>query len=115
MVPGVDVILGIDVINRLGGVTVKMDGVAPRAQFGTVCCAVTPQCKQLVQIEEMDFQSEFDGNRWTVKWRWRAGAPQLRTGASCYKIPGDVREEFDKEVQSWIDEGIIVPVATSFP
>jgi transposase InsO family protein len=113
MVPGVDVILGMDVITQLGGVTVKMGGATPRAQFGVVCCAVPPRRSQLVQIEEKDFWADFDGDHWTVGWRWKAEAPDMRRGASCYKIPGDVQEEFDKEVQSWIDEGIIVPTHDS--
>jgi hypothetical protein len=110
ILPGVDVILGMDVIGRLGGVTVSVEGGTPRVQFGTVTGCVAAQLTRTKSIEDKDFTAEFDGRKWTVKWKWKSsGAPVPRNRVGCYSITDEVKEDFDKEVKSWIDEGILVP------
>ena len=45
----------------------------------------------------------------TVKWKWSAEEPVLFNNVSCYKVKDELRKPFDAEIQSWIDEGILVP------
>ena len=119
IVLGVDIILGMDVITRLGGVTIKPDGV----QFELHRCASSVQSPEFsgktanakpdnhCVIEDKDFHAEFNGTRWTVKWVWKGKPPVLRNKVGCYghSIQTDVLEKFEKEVDRWIEEGILVP------
>ena len=63
-------------------------------------------------IEDIDFSAEFNGEHWTVEWKWKGGlVPTLRNTASCYKsnLEPEKLENFHKEVQRWIDEEILKP------
>ena len=109
LVDGVDVVLGVDVIDRLGGVTVRCG----RVSFGdvgvvSVCQAVDAK----VAVEDPDFYAMFDGQKWTVRWFWRNNQPvKLNNRISCYdrKLEGRKKVEFEKEVDWWIAEWILVP------
>ena len=66
LVDGVDIILGMDVINQLGGVTVRWSKV----QFGVVQCSVAiglllvsgdNKGHEMCSIEDKDFKASFDG------------------------------------------------------
>lgn len=120
LVDGVDVVLGVDVIDQLGGVTVTQGKVC----FGAVGVASVSQgiehrstgesddsCSGIV-IEDPDFHATFDGQKWIVKWFWKNNEPVTLTNkVSCYdkKLEGQTKEEFEKEVDRWIAEGILVP------
>ncbi|KAF2349045.1 hypothetical protein FHG87_020199 [Trinorchestia longiramus] len=118
LVDGVDVVLGTDVIDRLGGATVKRGKV----EFGSgriemACPAIEQATKkegvqgQLV-IDDSDFSAKFNGEYWTVKWRWKNDQPvTLRNTVSCYEktLTGAKKEEFEKEIDRWITEGILLP------
>lgn len=120
LVNGVDVVLGVDVIDHLGGVTVNKGNVC----FGAIGVASVSQKTEhrpsggiddsdsKVVIEDPDFHAIFDGQKWTVKWLWKNNAPvTLKNKVSCYdkKLDGRKKEEFEKEVDRWIAEGILVP------
>lgn len=120
LVNGVDVVLGVDVIDHLGGVTVNKGNVC----FGAIGVASVSQetehrpsggiddSDSKVVIEDPDFHAIFDGQKWTVKWLWKNNAPvTLKNKVSCYdkKLDGRKKEEFEKEVDRWIAEGILVP------
>ena len=65
-----------------------------------------------MEIADKDFCAVFHGKVWTVEWCWRDnGAPVLKNKISCYdkQLSGHKKEEFDKEVQRWIAEGILIP------
>ena len=127
LVDGIDVVLGIDVIDELGGVTVGRGLVyfgALKTLEGAVVGNVvenqgvedklTNECVKgsQVVVEDKDFHAVFDGMKWIVKWLWKDGKPVvLKNQVSCYdkKLEGRKREEFDKELDRWIDEGILVP------
>ena len=75
---GIDVVLGMDVINKLGGVMVTGSEI----QFGSQrrdCCSVVENdvekdAKAMI-IDDKNFFGEFDGEAWTVKWVWKGDKP----------------------------------------
>ena len=116
LVPGVEAIIGMDVICQLGGVTVTRDGV----KFETARSASTVQLSEngykavgekSMVIEDQDFRAEFNGREWTVEWFFKDNPPELRNKVACYEnsLQGSAREEFEREVDRWIDEGILMP------
>ena len=48
---------------------------------------------------------------WTVEWVWKDQAPVLKNRLSGYntKLDAEKIEMFDKEVERWIQEGILLP------
>ena len=120
---GVDLVMGMDAIEQLGGVTVAGGEVT----FGKPHCAVSQEPaseggeidgresgegNRLCEIEDKDFHAEFDGERWTVEWKWKSREPPvLRNRISCYErsLSGEARGGFEREVERWIEEGILVP------
>ena len=56
---GIDVIIGMDVINEMGGVTIKEAEV----KFGDVPCAVAAHRMNVCKIEDKDFEANFDGEK----------------------------------------------------
>lgn len=99
-----ELILGMDVVKRLGGVT-----IGSTVTFGMA--AVT--CRSQVHIDDVDFTASFDGSVWTVKWKWLDGEPKLKNNISCYKIREHQKEAFVSEIDAWINEGILEPVPES--
>ena len=112
VVEGIDVVMGMDVIDQLGGVTVCKRTV----RFGEgVCLAASKPMSarnSTCVIDDKDFRATFDGTHWTAEWRWKGNSPPtLRNKVSCYdkQLEGEKREKFDREVDRWIEEGILVP------
>jgi ribonuclease HI len=109
-------ILGMDVVERLGGVNVWPNR---KVTFGVAAAAVRPLSSAQesgdgldnVKLDDVDFSAFFDGKKWTVKWKWLNGEPEMHGKVACYAMNENVRADFDKELQSWIDEGILQPVA----
>jgi len=120
IVGGIDVLIGMDVIRQLGGVSVGQHKI----QFGKrVACLVVgagvPAGEQTCQREELvihdkDFDAKFDGKVWTVRYFWKGagqGTPNLKNRVALYDrgLDGAKREKFEQEVEQWIEEGILVP------
>ena len=142
LIGDLDVVLGMDVIEQLGGVMVRNDGV----DFGVGQClmarnegyrAVTeregPGGPQRVQdpartlhgddseaeeaaeictIEDKDFGAKFDGEAWTVTYLFKEDQdPILANKVSCCErdLSGRKKEEFEREVDHWVEEGILMP------
>ena len=115
IVGSIDVVIGMDVIEKLGGVTVGDKTV----QFGRVACAVVDgtqaqvtQRPEGLTIQDKDFEATFDGNVWTVTYFWKEGcAPELRNKVDMYNngMQGATEELFNKEVEKWIEDGILLP------
>ena len=115
LLEGFDIVLGMDVVEKLGGVTVR-EG---RVEFGSRPCMVSqglePEPSKVagqLEIVDKDFVASFDGVQWTVKWHWKqAEPPVLRNKVSCYDrgLVGTRRQEFEREVERWIQEGILKP------
>ena len=104
-----DLILGMDVIQRLGGMT--LGGADDTVHFGLVASEV----RQSMTIEDVDFSAQFDGFKWTVRWKWAGEEPHLVGRVSDYGIKEDLRPQFEKEVELWIKEDILVPVPDDQP
>ncbi|XP_068237273.1 uncharacterized protein [Palaemon carinicauda] len=115
LVNGVDVVLGVDVIDQLGGVTVTQGKVCFGA-FGVASvgqeikrrlCGERDKNSSTVVIEDPDFHARFDGQKWTVRWFWENNETvTLKNKVSYYdkKLDG-----WKKEVDRWIAKGILVP------
>ena len=106
LVCGADVILGMDIKRRLGGVCISKDSCVP---WGSKHCvvgaaAVDSQDMQL-KIEDIDFKAEFDGNRWTVEWMWQDGEPLLSNKCAQYAVPGEYKSEYEAELDQWVNDG----------
>lgn len=134
----IDLVLGMDAIARLGGVSVRC---GEKVEFGVQCCGAGAEaepdrcdqkidiarhkviddheksvgvCKpraQDVVIEDSDFKAIFDGRTWTVEWKWKVEPPRLKNKIECYdrQMDADTIKGFEKEVESWIEEGILMP------
>ena len=144
LIDGVDVVLGMDAINQLGGVVIACGEPVTFGRAMKKCClpvrnegakcAVMVKSQKSVKsdvvtgthvkgvvdeelrpepckIEDKDFAASFDGEKWEVEWFWKGERPVLKNHIGCYEhsLKGKVKEEFDKEVERWIDEGILVP------
>ena len=118
LVAGIDVILGLDAIDRLGGATIAKGQVKFGNQYVTKMArgansndTIQVTKPRPCQIEDEDFQAHFDGVKWTVEWQWTAGPPMLTNEIGCYEstLTGEIRVEFEKEVERWIDKRILIP------
>lgn len=108
---GIDAILGMDFVNQRGGVTLIGNLVK---FFDKEVCetkgVVALTCE--TAVEDTDFSAKFNGQFWTVSWRWKEGRPpQLKNRIGCYestKKP-EVKDKFDKELEEWIRKGWLKP------
>ena len=106
MVDGVDVVLGMDAIETLGGVKVWRNKV----QFGNICSVA--YSGKSPDIVDRDFEAWFDGKNWEVRYYWNEkGEPRVRNTVSEYtkKLTEDQQKEYEAEVERWIEDGILVP------
>ena len=85
LVGDVDVILGMDVIEKLGGVTIMADKVVFGEDTGVICATVTGR-ERSPDIQDDDFDAWFEGDKWTVRYKWNeTGPPQLSNTVGKYK------------------------------
>ena len=103
---GYDLLLGMDSIMQLSGITVNGTGnIRFSRHEKRVCAAIT--------LAEADFHAEYDRdtNAWTVSWKWSGDRPpiSLRIRLSEYPPPVLLREQFEEELQAWIDGGWLRP------
>ena len=126
----VDVILGLDLVldhglrvfSSTGSVQVQF---APDSQFvsrrlgeafssqdsalvGNANEASESKLRQSLKVCDKDFTANFDGAHWTVSWRWSQNPPVCCKRPN-YIVPEADRAAFDEEIQTWVDEGILVP------
>ena len=103
---GFDLLLGMDVIKKLGGVHIDEGGKARFAEAAQTL-GVT------IELEQPDFRAEFDQRTksWTVPWEWSDDQPleKLYNRVPEYTIPVRARAEYDEKLQNWIDNGWLVP------
>ena len=126
VVPGYGVLLGMDIIDKLGGVTVRKQGKE-------VCFGVEEELSNLekdsstrerervvvasacdvetLAISDKDFEAEFKNGKWEVSWVWAEGdeAPLLRNRVEQYSMADDVKSAFHREVQEWVEKGYLQP------
>ncbi|KAK4294952.1 hypothetical protein Pmani_032459 [Petrolisthes manimaculis] len=108
-----DFILGMNGITALHGVRV----CSPRdvrfgiEEVGLHASAVASST--MPEIDERDFRVIYDSytKQWTVSWNWCDGKkpPTLFNTVAEYKVPEEVREEYENELTQWIMDGWLVP------
>ena len=102
---GFNLLLGMDVIKKLGGVHIN-GGMAHFAEAAHTLGAT-------IELQQPDFHAEFNQSTksWTVSWKWSGDQPpeKLYNRVPEYNIPVRARAEYDKELQNWIDNGWLVP------
>ena len=103
---GYDLLLGMYSITQLGGITVNETGNIRFSRCEKrVCAAIT--------LDEADFHAEYDRdtNAWTASWKWSGNQPRisLRNWLSEYPPPAWLREQYEEELQAWIDSGWLRP------
>ena len=106
MVEGVDLVLGMDIIEVLGGVKIWGNKV----QFGNLCAvSYTGKAPDIV---DCDFEGWFDGRSWEVRYFFNEkGEPHLNNKVSEYprRLEANKEQQYQAEVERWIEEGILVP------
>ena len=94
---GFNLLLGMDVIKKLGGVHINEGGKAHVAEAAHTLGAT-------IELEQSDFCAEFDQRTksWTVSWKWSSDQPpeKLYNRVPEYTIPVRACAEYDKELQN---------------
>jgi len=119
--PGYKMLLGMDIIVKLGGITVSK---------GKVKFATSSACTASVtSIEDQDYSIKFEAGKWVVKWKWnengsdariceseelsdaevKSQGPILRNRISQYPPKESSVEAFEEEVEQWITDGWLRP------
>lgn len=113
---GFDMILGMNGILSLGGVSVSPGGGVCFGDRLLHCCsmAVAQEDKTgEIVIDEKDFRAVFDerSRSWTVSWKWATGEEPdiLKNTISQYKISAAAKCQYDKEIERWIELGWLIP------
>ena len=121
---GFDFILGMNAISALGGVTVcsshdvkfgPLGQMSPSTGASPVHTSspVQPICCSAITVDEPDFTASFDAeeNAWTVKWKWSNGHEPgvLKNKIPEYAVPDSARNEYENELEEWIENGILLP------
>ena len=113
---GFDFVMGMSGISVLGDVTVRsLDDV----KFGVEESEVVSVAGSALStnVEERDFTVTYDNktNKWTMLWKWNSGVgPQhLQNTVPEYRVPRDVRQEYESELCQWIEDGWLIPYEES--
>jgi transposase InsO family protein/ribonuclease HI len=109
ILPGVDMLLGMDGIVAFGGVTISETG---KVEFNSKKEQITCVGQSTsLQIEDTDFSAIFFNGKWTVKWKWKEETrdPELSNTQTHYAMKPEVRAEFEKEIEDWIRDGWLQP------
>lgn len=110
IVPGVDMLLGMDIIGRLGGLRIGSDGCVRFGDDNIACLFKRSECQnEPIVVSDKDFSAVFKDGKWEVEWNWLDGPPKLANQIPGYRVPGEVAVEFHKEVEEWIQNGWLVP------
>ena len=114
---GFEVILGYDFLSKYGLSILPNDeckSILNQALLsGTLMNPIDDSsdsnCDVCIKIEDKDFSAKFDGEDWVVSWHWKNGVPQVLPKRPNYKIKEKEKDAFDKEINTWISDGILVP------
>ncbi|XP_047138933.1 uncharacterized protein LOC101234956 [Hydra vulgaris] len=61
--------------------------------------------KQFVDIKDKDFDANFDGMKWTAKYKWKQDEPQLKNFVTQYKVKPKLIHQFNEEMDLWVENG----------
>jgi hypothetical protein len=108
----VDLVIGLDVILRIG---LQVGGKACRTQvtFGVDEHAASASFKGEVprvdlSINESDFNACFSQGNWEAEWKWRDDCTNLNTSFPHNVVSAEDVVDFDSEIASWIQDGILI-------
>lgn len=110
---GVDVILGLDAIQRTGlHLDIQESGLTvcfPLCKASRPTAVSAPAMSDSAcEIEDCDFQAKFSG-KWIVQWCWKESSV---TGG-CSSYPHNIVSQADEvacnaEIEEWVEDGILV-------
>ena len=113
---GVDIVLGFDLLSRSMFQITPKNG-QPQKEFRRIrrdaICQKNPARKgkivENIDIEDEDFSAKFNGEFWTIEWRWK-GVGQKAKSRKFYNghVKNQDRQLFDNEVSDWIKQGILI-------
>jgi len=113
----VDVILGLDVISRSGlfirnvngelQVSFESDSLAAPASASVNCSDVSTFHSDSILLKDQDFNIYFCDGKWEAEWRWKDDTACRNVPRPNFVPPEDI-DAFDTEIQSWIDDGVLV-------
>ncbi|XP_047123022.1 uncharacterized protein LOC124806301 [Hydra vulgaris] len=61
-------------------------------------------------IKDKDFDANFDGMKWTAKYKWKQDEPQLNNFVSLYKVKPMLIHQLNEEMDLWVENGKRQPV-----
>jgi hypothetical protein len=95
VVPGFDVLLGMDAVCRLGGVLILPNG---QIEFGSAhaCVAATEVSDGgELEIVDRDFKAVFRDGAWSVAWSWTGEPPVLENHLPSYTVAEGARKKYE--------------------
>uniref|UniRef100_A0A5S6QBX6 Peptidase A2 domain-containing protein n=1 Tax=Trichuris muris TaxID=70415 RepID=A0A5S6QBX6_TRIMR len=108
---GFELILGMDGIAALGGVTVSSERRVNFGVGGTFAAAACNGGK--IKLDELDFEATYNPTMrsWTARWKWTNGVQRtsLRNKVREYPSSDEARSKYEKELGEWIKNGWLVP------
>ena len=117
-----DLVIGMDIIDMLGGVTITRAGVVFGSSQVSEFAHVALESPALynhadssdsnIIIDDKDFRAVFDGKKWVVKWFWvNDKPPKLKNKISTYNssLTDEKVDKYETEIERWIKEGILEP------
>ena len=102
-----DVIVGMDIIRRLGGVNIDTDC---KVAFTAAAAVLDRSDDAALEIDDTDFSAKFEDGRWKVAWKWKVSAPELTNRCHSYGMKEELKQAFDTELQDWVNTGILKAV-----
>ena len=110
---GFGFILGMNGIKALHGVAVTDTG---KVTFGVQqpgMPARSVAAGAVVESSDDDFTVTYEAisKKWTVEWKWCDGKrpEKLKNTISEYRIPPDIRDDYEEELAKWVENGWLVP------
>ena len=109
---GIEMVLGMPSISALGGVVI---GSPSDVKFcGEVnSTPIEGSSEGGLEVDAPDFSVRFDAaeRAWTMSWKWEDGKEPIYL-PNCvpeYAMSAEARMDFEAELQSWIENGWLVP------
>ncbi|KAI0983140.1 hypothetical protein GJ496_005970 [Pomphorhynchus laevis] len=98
-----DALVGMDIINRLGGIQIFQGSVkflrdADVVHHASASHVSSKRQMPSVSIRDDDFSAIFDRNSWSCEWVWKNGEPEkMYNSIASYSIDTDLQQDFEKE------------------
>ena len=111
IVDEVEFLIGMDMINELGGVSIFNGNVIFGKALvpGTVGLTCAEETGGDLHIQEDDFSANFCDGKWIARWRWKNDPPPGQKFIKNYKVKPHLLPKFNMKVKEWIDNGWLKP------